>query len=68
MRTAYKCRACPDAEQAPLLVRAFGCVRLVRNRTLDARHRRRHTEGRATSYRETDAAKNILAAGRAVVG
>ncbi|WP_182545370.1 RNA-guided endonuclease InsQ/TnpB family protein [Halosaccharopolyspora lacisalsi] len=56
MRTAYKCRTYPDSEQAAQLGRTFGCVRLVWNKTLDARHRRYHTEGRSTSYTETDAA------------
>src|SRR5699024_3519235 len=41
--------------QAAQLGRTFGCVRLVWNKTLDARHRRYHTEGRSTSYKETDA-------------
>ena len=56
MRTAYQCRAYPDTEQAAQLSRTFGCVRLVWNKTLDARHRAWHTEGRKTSYKETDAA------------
>ncbi|MFD6897822.1 helix-turn-helix domain-containing protein, partial [Rhodococcus sp. NPDC060086] len=29
MRTAYKVRAYPDTEQAALLCRTFGCVRVV---------------------------------------
>ncbi|SFD77348.1 putative transposase [Actinopolyspora alba] len=56
MRTAYKCRAYPDSEQAAQLGRTFGCVRLVWNKTLDQRHRVYHTEGKKTSYTETDAA------------
>ena len=56
MRTAYKCRAYPAPEQAVQLGRTFGCVRLVWNRTLDQRHRAYRIEGRATSYKETDAA------------
>ncbi|MFG2166396.1 RNA-guided endonuclease InsQ/TnpB family protein [Micromonospora chersina] len=52
---AYKCRAYPDPEQAAMLARTFGCVRLVRNKTLAARHARYHTTGHSTSYRETDA-------------
>ena len=56
MRTAYKVRAYPDAEQAALLRRTFGCVRLVWNRTLADRQRRYTTQQRSTSYRETDAA------------
>jgi putative transposase len=34
VRTAYKCRAYPDAEQQQMLSRTFGCVRVVWNRTL----------------------------------
>jgi putative transposase len=56
MRTAYKCRAYPDPEQAALLGRTFGCVRLVWNKTLTERHQRWHTKGERTSYKETDAA------------
>jgi putative transposase len=55
MRTAYKCRAYPDPEQAAMLHRTFGCVRVVWNRTLAARYARYATEHRGTSYRETDA-------------
>ncbi|WP_461145696.1 RNA-guided endonuclease InsQ/TnpB family protein [Salinifilum aidingensis] len=55
VRTAYKCRAYPDSDQAAQLGRTFGCVRLVWNTTLEARHRRYHVEGRSTSYKETDA-------------
>jgi putative transposase len=39
-----------------VLNRTFGCVRLVWNKTPAERHRRYHTEGRSTSYKETDAA------------
>ncbi|MPY81448.1 MAG: helix-turn-helix domain-containing protein, partial [Actinophytocola sp.] len=56
MKLAYKCRAYPDPEQAAILARTFGCVRLVWNRTLAARHTAYHTDGRSTSYRDTDAA------------
>lgn len=56
MRTAYKVRAYPDTEQATLLRRTFGCVRLVWNKTLADRQRRYTTEQKSTSYRETDAA------------
>ena len=34
MRSAYKFRAYPDPEQAAVLNRTFGCVRVVWNRTL----------------------------------
>lgn len=56
MRTAFRCRAYPTPGQIPLLSRTFGCVRLVWNRTLAERHRRYHTDGERTSYKETDAA------------
>lgn len=56
MRTAYRCRAYPTPEQASVLNRTFGCVRLVWNRTLAARHARWHLERRSTSYAETDRA------------
>ncbi|WP_084401346.1 RNA-guided endonuclease InsQ/TnpB family protein [Lentzea albidocapillata] len=56
MRTAYKCRAYPTPEQAAVLNRTFGCVRLVWNRTLSERNHRYRAEGVRTSYRQTDAA------------
>lgn len=56
MRTAYKVRAYPDAEQAAMLRRTFGCVRLVWNKTLAVRQERYTTEKRSTPYKETDAA------------
>jgi len=56
VRTACKVRAYPDTEQAALLRRTFGCVRLVWNRTLADRQRRYTVEQRSTSYKETDAA------------
>ena len=56
VRTAYRCRADPTPEQATVLNRTFGCVRVVWNRTLAARHTRWHTEGKPTSYAETDRA------------
>ena len=56
MRTAYKVRAYPDTEQAVLLNRTFGCVRLVWNKTLADRQRRYTSAGESTPYRETDAA------------
>ncbi|WP_090063527.1 RNA-guided endonuclease InsQ/TnpB family protein [Lentzea flaviverrucosa] len=56
MRTAYRCRAYPTPEQAVVLNRTFGCVRLVWNKTLSERNHRYRTEGVRTSYRQTDAA------------
>ncbi len=55
MRTAYKCRAYPDPDQAAQLGRTFGCVRLVWNKTLAEQHQRYHAHGTKTSYKETDA-------------
>ncbi|WP_440098429.1 RNA-guided endonuclease InsQ/TnpB family protein [Streptosporangium sp. H16] len=54
MRTAYKVRAYPTAEQAAMLNRTFGCVRLVWNKTLAWRHHRYHVDGAKTSYAQTD--------------
>ncbi|WP_305781126.1 RNA-guided endonuclease InsQ/TnpB family protein [Nocardia nova] len=54
MRTAFKVRAYPHPDQAALLRRTFGCVRVVWNRTLADRQRRYATERRSTSYKETD--------------
>lgn len=56
MRTAYRVRAYPDAEQEAMLSRTFGCVRLVWNKTLAERQERYTTEKRSTPYKETDAA------------
>lgn len=56
MRTAYKCRAYPDAEQAGTLARTFGCVRLVWNKTLAERQDAYRTKGSTVSYKQTDAA------------
>jgi putative transposase len=56
MRTAYKCRAYPDPEQAAQLGRTFGCVRLVWNKTLADRHTAYHQHGEHTSYKQTDQA------------
>ncbi|MEV0400821.1 RNA-guided endonuclease TnpB family protein [Actinoallomurus sp. NPDC050550] len=55
MRTAYKCRAYPDPEQAAVFNRTFGCVRLVWNKTLTERHVA-YQQGEKTSYKQTDAA------------
>ena len=60
MRTAYKVRAYPDPEQAAILSRTFGCVRVVWNRTLARRHARYQAEGKSTSYRESDAALTAM--------
>ena len=60
VRTAYRCRAYPDAAQQQVLARTFGCVRVVWNRTLAERRRRWQQERRGTSYAETDAALTVL--------
>jgi putative transposase len=60
MRTAYRCRAYPDQAQQQLLARTFGCVRMVWNRTLAARHARWHTERKGTSYSQTNAALTAM--------
>ena len=55
MRTAYKCRVYPDTEQAAILSRTFGCVRLVWNRTLAWRHARYHGDGVKTGFTQANA-------------
>ena len=55
MRTAYKCRAYPDIEQASVLNRTFGCVRVVWNRTLAWRHARYHGEQARTNFTQANA-------------
>ena len=56
---AYRCRAYPD-DQQQTLNRTFGCVRVVWNQTLAARHARWQAERTATSYAETDAALTLM--------
>ena len=60
VRTAYRCRAYPDEAQQQVLTRTFGCVRVVWNRTLAARHARCVTERKGTSYAETDRALTAM--------
>lgn len=55
MRTAYKCRAYPDPEQASVLNRTFGCVRVVWNRTLAWRHARYYGEQAKTNFTQANA-------------
>ncbi|MBN6056190.1 transposase, partial [Nonomuraea sp. RK-328] len=55
MRTAYKCRAYPTPEQAGVLNRTFGCVRVVWNRTLAWRRDRYRTERTRTGFAEANA-------------
>ncbi|WP_432930089.1 RNA-guided endonuclease InsQ/TnpB family protein [Microbispora sp. CA-135349] len=54
MRTAYKVRVYPTPEQAAVLNRTFGCVRLVWNTVLAWRHARYRADGVTTSYAQTD--------------
>ena len=60
VRTAYRCRAYPGEQQQQVLNRTFGCVRVVWNRTLAARHARWQTDRTSTSYAQTDAALTIM--------
>jgi putative transposase len=60
MRTAYRCRAYPYPEQAAMLARTFGCVRVVWNRTLAARQQQFAATGEHISYRETDQALTAM--------
>ncbi len=60
VRSAFRCQAYPDEAQQVMLARTFGCVRLVWNRTLAARHARWHAEGKGTSYAQTDQALTAM--------
>jgi putative transposase len=60
VRTAYRCRAYPEDVQQAMLNRTFGCVRLVWNCALAARHERYVGEGKGTSYAETDRALTVM--------
>jgi putative transposase len=53
VRRAYRYRFYPTPEQAGLLNRTFGCVRLVWNRALAERTRRYKDEGASTTYVDT---------------
>jgi putative transposase len=55
MRTAYKCRAYPDQEQASVLNRTFGCVRVVWNRPLAWRRQRYQEDKTGTTYAQASA-------------
>ncbi|MEU0564544.1 transposase [Nonomuraea sp. NPDC005983] len=54
MRTAYKVRVYPTPEQAVVLNRTFGCVRLVWNKALAWRVHRYRADGITTSYAQSD--------------
>jgi putative transposase len=60
VRTAYRCRAYPDEAQQQILARTFGCVRVVWNQTLAARHARYVMERKSMSYAETDRALTAM--------
>jgi putative transposase len=60
VKTAYRCRAYPDAEHQQVLARTFGCVRVVWNRTLAERHRLYRAEGKNLSYAASDAALTAM--------
>lgn len=53
VKRAYKYRFHPTTEQAELLNRTFGCVRVVWNRALAERTRRYKDEGKNTTYVDT---------------
>jgi putative transposase len=55
MRTAYKCRAYPDPNQAHVLNRTFGCVRVAWNRTLAWRRERYQADKTGTTYAQASA-------------
>jgi putative transposase len=57
---AYRCRAYPDEAQQQMLARTFGCVRVVWNRTLAARHARWQAERKGVSYAESDRALTAM--------
>jgi putative transposase len=57
VRTAYRCRAYPDATQQAVLNRTFGCVRVVWNTILAARQERYATQRAGTSYGQASAAR-----------
>jgi putative transposase len=60
MRTAYRCRAYPDAAQQAVLNRTFGCVRVVWNHILAARQQRYATKRQGTSYGQASAALTAM--------
>ncbi len=55
VRMAYKCRAYPDQEQASVLNRTFGCVRVVWNQTLAWRHQRYQAGKTGTTFAQANA-------------
>jgi putative transposase len=55
VRTAHKCRAYPDQEQAHVLNRTFGCIRVAWNRTLAWRWQRYHAGKTGTTFAQASA-------------
>ena len=60
VRMAYRCRAYSDVKQQQVLVRTFGCMRVVWNRTLAERRARWQRERKGTSYAQADAALTVM--------
>jgi putative transposase len=60
VRTAYRCRAYPDAAQQAMLNRTFGCVRVVWNHILAMRQQRYATQRQGTSYGQASAALTVM--------
>jgi hypothetical protein len=55
VQRAYRYRFYPTSDQASVLSRTFGCVRLVYNRALDARTAAWHADQRRLTYPQTSA-------------
>lgn len=55
VKRAYKFRFYPDEQQRDLLLRTFGCCRLVWNRMLQTRTEAWHQEGRSIGFPESSA-------------
>ncbi len=60
MRSAFKCRLYPTAEQAAHLNRLFGCIRWVWNRSLAEREARYWSGSGPTSYSEASRALTAM--------
>jgi putative transposase len=60
VRTAYRCRAYPDAAQQAVLNRTFGCVRVAWNQILAVRRERYITQRTGTSYGQASAALTAM--------
>lgn len=60
MWTAYKCRLYPTFEQASILNRTFGCIRVVWNVVLKQRSELYNSEKISTSYKEASVNLTLL--------